>query len=103
MQKIITSALAVFSLAAIATPASAEYQTVEVRFADLDLTNDAGIAALHGRINAAIKQICGRPEVRDVRDGADHRRCVREAQASATVELARLGRTGKSLAINIRR
>lgn len=87
---IITSALTALSLAVVATPVSAETQSVAVRYADLDLSNSAGLAALEGRIAAAARQICGKAEVRDVRDGADQQRCIRETQASVSVEIARL-------------
>jgi UrcA family protein len=50
---IITSALSALSLVAIATPVSAETQSVAVKYADLDLTSQAGMATLEGRIAAA--------------------------------------------------
>ena len=91
MQKTtITSALAALSLAAFSTPASAETRSVQVQYADLDLTSPAGVATLEGRIEAAAKKICGRVEVRSVHDGADQQRCIRETQASVSVEIARL-------------
>jgi UrcA family protein len=97
-KSIITSALTVFSLVAVSTPASAETQSISVQYADLDLSNQAGTTALEGRIEAAVKRICGRPQVRSVRDGADQQRCVRQTHESVRVELARLaGRQGLAL------
>ena len=93
MRKITIAALAAFSLAAFSTPASAETQSVSVQYADLDLDSPAGMAALEGRIQAAAQRICGKAQVRNVHDGADQQRCIRETQASVSVELARL--TGK--------
>lgn len=87
---IITTALTALSLAVISTPASAETQSVSVQYADLDLTSPAGVATLEGRIEAAAKRICGKTEVRSVHDGADQQRCIRETQASVSVEIARL-------------
>ena len=100
---IITSALTALSLAVISTPASAETQSVAVQYADLDLTSPAGLAALEGRIEAAAKKICGQVEVRRVSDGADQQRCIRETQASVSVEIARLTGTRPALALNTRR
>ena len=93
MRKITTIALAALSLAAFSTPASAETRSVAVQYADLDLDSPAGMAALEGRIAAAAERICGKAQVRNVHDGADQQRCIRETQASVSVELARL--TGK--------
>ena len=90
---IIVPALAALSLAAFSTPASAETQSVAVQYADLNLDSPAGMAALEGRIQAAAQRICGKAQVRNVHDGADQQRCIRETQASVSVELARL--TGK--------
>lgn len=87
---VIVPALAALSLAAFATPASAETQSVSVTYADLDLDSPAGMAALESRIEAAAKKICGRTEVRNVHDGADQQRCVQQTQASVSVEIARL-------------
>lgn len=99
---IITSALTALSLVALSTPASAETRSVSVQYADLDLSSPAGMATLEGRIAAAARTICGRAEVRSVHDGADQQRCIRQTQASVSVELARL--TGRQeLAINTRR
>ena len=36
------------------------------------------------------KAICGKAEVRRVQDGGDQQRCMRETQASVSIELARL-------------
>lgn len=99
MRNIIVPALAAFSLAIIATPAAAETASTTVQFADLDLSSPAGQAALEGRIKAATKRICGGIEVRDVRDGADHQRCVQQVNASARVEIARLTGSGRQLAL----
>ncbi len=103
MQKIIISALAALSLAAIATPASAETQSVKVAYADLNLSSQAGMAALESRIHAAAKKICGKVEVRQVGDGAAHQRCMDETQASASVEIARVTGNRAVLALNSRR
>jgi UrcA family protein len=99
---IIKSALTALSLVALSTPSLAETRSVSVQYADLDLTGPAGLATLEGRIEAAAKKICGKVEVRRVSDGADHQRCIRETQASVSLEIARI--TGRQqLAVDTRR
>jgi len=100
MQKIIVSALAALSLGFAATPASAETTSVKVPYADLDLTSAAGQAELSSRIETASRKICGKTEVRNVHDGADQQRCVRETQASVSLEIARITGTKPALALN---
>lgn len=103
MRRIIVPALAVLSLALVATPASAEKVSIPVQYADLNLDNPAGMATLEGRIEAAAKKICGKAEVRKIRDGEDHNRCMRETHASVSIELARLIGPRPALALNTRR
>ena len=103
MRNIIVPALAALSLAVISTPASAETQSVAVQYADLNLSSPAGMAALQGRIEAAARKICGKPEVRSLHDGLDQQHCMREAQASVSVEIARLTGTRPILALTTRR
>lgn len=90
MRKIIVPALTAVSLAVITSPVSAESKSVAVQYADLDLANPAGRATLESRIKAAAKNICGRAEVRRVRDGTDQQNCLREARASVSGEVTRL-------------
>jgi UrcA family protein len=93
MCKIIVTTLAGLSLVAFAIPASAETRSVAVQYADLDLESSAGMVALESRIQAAVQKICGKAQVRNVHDGADQERCMRETQSRVSLELARL--TGK--------
>ena len=99
MRNIVVPALAALSLAAVATPASAETVSVGIQIADLDLTTASGAEALEGRIRGAVARICRRAEVRKVADGADRQRCVEEATASARAEVARLTRGSPALAL----
>lgn len=103
MRKIIVPALAALSLAALSTPASAGTRSLAVQYADLNLNSPAGMATLESRIATAARRICGKPETRDVHDGADHRRCMAETQASISVEIARITGTRPTLALNTRR
>lgn len=103
MRKIVVPALAASALAAVSTPASAETKSVAVQYADLDLTSASGMATLEGRIAAAARKICGKPEARSVHDGADYQRCIDETHASVGVEIARITGTRPTLALNARR
>jgi UrcA family protein len=55
----------------------------EVPFGDLDLTTDAGVATLKGRVEAEAKRICGPRTAGSVADNQDRTRCYDEAMASA--------------------
>jgi UrcA family protein len=100
MHRILVSALAALSLAALPTSVAAQTTSVVVPIADLDLTTSAGKATLESRIEAAKARICGTVEVRQVREGADRQRCLEETDASVRVELARLTANSTTLAVN---
>ena len=69
----------VASVAAV-SPASAE-STQVVSYADLDLTSPAGQAALDRRLNAAIRQVCGRPFPIDLQTHRQVQQCRSETAA----------------------
>ena len=96
----ITSALAALALAATAQPAAAETVSIAVPYGDLNLSTEAGMATLAGRIAAASRRICGEADVRSVHDGRDHQQCVRQTRASVTFEVARLSGNNAVLALN---
>ncbi|MGH6787703.1 MAG: UrcA family protein, partial [Novosphingobium sp.] len=45
----------------LAVPAQAQPSSVQVRYGDLDLRHDAGVATLDRRIDAAVRSVCGNP------------------------------------------
>ena len=100
MRIIIVPALAAISLAVLSTPAAAETVSISVPYRDLDLSTPAGMAALDGRIEAATQRICGRAEVRRVRDGVDYQRCLQETRASVSLELAKVTGNRDVMALN---
>jgi UrcA family protein len=53
--------------------------TRTVSFADLDLTRDAGVAALYARIRAAAHEVCGQPDLRQLGEYMRSRRCAERA------------------------
>lgn len=65
----LTLALAALSIAAFATPAAAtddEPLAVTVSFGDLNLSKEAGMNSLRGRLNSAIERVCGEYDRRSV-------------------------------------
>ena len=76
----------VASVAAV-SPARAESDTQVVSYADLDLTSPAGQAALDRRLNAAIRQVCGRPFPIDLQTHRQVQQC--RSQTAAIVQAQR--------------
>ena len=95
MFKIITPAIATLALAVSATPAAAEpsigaadTRIVKVYYNDLDLTSQAGVTTLEGRIRAAIRNVCGAPVNRELQAAQALKRCREGAQRFANRQLA---------------
>ncbi len=86
-----------FSTAATASSAR-DPVSVRVSRAGLDLTSDAGRAALQRRLRSAIASACA-PRSGGLDALADSQRCRKEMTADATVKMAAwFGRTGTQLA-----
>ncbi len=94
------------ALVATAPPAFAggmEKFTTEVRYGDLNLTSDAGVAQLQRRIKAAAAKACGRTDSRDLKASQAAATCRQAAVAEAApkIELAVANaRSGQDLAAN---
>lgn len=76
--------------AATASPASSasvEVAQVVVRYGDLNLDSDRGLAALYRRLEAAAVAVCGRPDQRDLRLAGLARDCQRAAMAGAVAKV----------------
>ncbi|MEP3224964.1 MAG: UrcA family protein [Parasphingorhabdus sp.] len=58
-------------------------KSVEVSYADLDLTSTEGQSALDGRIKGAVRKVCGGFDSKNLRDAVDHSNCMQEAKQSA--------------------
>ncbi|MEO0590428.1 MAG: UrcA family protein [Pseudomonadota bacterium] len=93
------SAMAAFALAlAAAAPASAQTDgeaVIVVPYADLNLSNEEGRAALDRRLARAAREVCGgKPDLRDIRARTAFRECLAattkryEAQRLAALEAA---------------
>ncbi len=81
---------AALSAAVLATPAAANTSTVGVKYADLNLTTEAGQAALDARIDRAAREVCG---VDDIRTGtrapsASARQCYKETKSNVHKQVA---------------
>jgi UrcA family protein len=67
----------------------AEYRTVRVSYADLDLAKPAGAEALYRRIKAAARKVCGPPETREAIAHQRWRDCYDHAISQAVLDINR--------------
>lgn len=87
------ASLAAFGLAvsAGAAPASAKSVSIDIEYADLDLTSPQGQAKLERRIDAAARQICGANEQRTgtrIIIDPKVRTCIAEVKAKTAPQVA---------------
>lgn len=87
----IASAVAVALSSIAAAPAVAQENQLVVSYADLDLNTTAGVQTLDQRLEAGVKAVCGRPDVRDLKSGLAFEQCKEAAMTSAHEQLARQG------------
>lgn len=94
-----TSIIAALLLSA-AAPAFAEGNSQTVSYGDLNLSSPAGAVAFQGRIDRAIRQLCGSAYATDLNGQAEVRRCRAgteagiAAQRGAVLAAANSPRTG---------
>jgi UrcA family protein len=81
------AAASLFTAPAIATVTD-EPARVVVQYGDLNLDSDAGMAALHHRLKAAVNTVCGTLDERNLSVLQHIRQCHRTALASVHTELA---------------
>lgn len=94
--------LAALALALVPAPANAEQVSVTVYFADLDLENESEIATLKGRLNRAIKKVCGPAYFRTVSQLYQSRKCRRSLRRQAKTVLNDLKGGVVTVATNLR-
>ena len=87
----IASAVAVALSSIAAAPAVAQEVQIVVNYGDLNLSTTAGVQTLDARLEAGVKAVCGRPDVRDVKAGAAYTQCRDAAMLSVNEQLARQG------------
>lgn len=82
--------LGLFAAGAPAAPFESDALSIEVSFADLDLSRQEGAEALYARIRAAARTVC-EPlyDSRSLQLAARHRRCIDEAVAGAVKQVDR--------------
>ena len=91
---------------AFSAPTSAQVMeqfSNEVRYGDLNLTTDTGVAQLQRRIKAAARQACGYADGRDLKAAQAVAQCRQAAMTDAApkVQLAVANaRSGKDYAVN---
>ena len=83
-------AAVLFSLAgpfaALAGESALAEQTVVVRFADLNLTAQAGVDALHQRLRTAARQVCGYRDSRNLQSVQSWKMCYSTALQNALTD-----------------
>jgi UrcA family protein len=85
-----TAALCLSAMAVHADEAANGVATRTVRYADLDLSTQAGVAALHNRIHQAAEQVCGDPSSRQLGEAVAAKTCIaRAVQISESTQNAR--------------
>jgi len=87
----IASAVAVALSSIAAAPAAAQDIQVAVSYGDLDLATTAGAQALGERIEAGVKAVCDRPDIRVLKSMVAWEQCKDAAMTSANEQLARQG------------
>jgi UrcA family protein len=83
----VLAALAV-SVAGAVPAAAADEVTVSVVFDDLDLAAPAGSAALDRRIDAAVKEVCAKPDIRNLKAMTAWEECKATARLGALDQLS---------------
>ncbi len=66
-----------------------DHAAVRVTYADLDLSNEAGLQTLYGRLKAASYSVCGSRSIIDagsLRQLAENKRCYKSALSKAVAK-----------------
>jgi len=87
----IASAVAVAFSSIAAAPAVAQDAQVAVHYGDLDLTTTTGAQLLGERLEAGVKSVCDRPDIRDLKSMLAWEQCKDAAMTSANEQLSRQG------------
>jgi len=72
----------------VSTQGNKDVVSVAVPYADLNLANEQGIAALNARIKSAVEKVCGSPDPRELSRTAAARECRDAAIADAMAQVA---------------
>ena len=90
MRKSTLTALAALTVSGLtaAPAAAADETTVTVPYADLNLASPAGAAALEARIDAAVEEVCVRPDIRNIKAMTAWEECKASAKLDALDQLS---------------
>ena len=92
MKKLSVAAAVSVALTSIfAAPVAAQVTQVAIHYGDLDLNTIAGAQALGARLEAGVKAVCDRPDMRDLKSMVAYEQCKDAAMTSANEQLARQG------------
>jgi UrcA family protein len=100
------------SLSGVATAGGSDNEPPKrvVHFADLDLSRNAGIAALYTRLRFAAREVCEPSELRALQSISARDRCVTQAIARAVADVNvpmltsyHLAKTGQTITLAERR
>ncbi|HUQ09702.1 MAG TPA: UrcA family protein [Steroidobacteraceae bacterium] len=75
-------AVAALAMSGLATAGTTELNSVVVRYGDLNLNSQAGVARLHKRISNAAESVCDQLDTRILGLRAAYEECVADAVAS---------------------
>jgi UrcA family protein len=84
----VTAIASVAPALAAPTPANEVPVSKTISYVDLALSHSAGIRALHFRVEAAIRSVCGEPDLRDLAMMQLSQRCRVLAKASTASQIA---------------
>ena len=87
----IASAVAVALSSIAAAPVAAQDVRVAISYGDLDLNTATGAQALGERLEAGVKAVCDRPDIRDLKSMAAWEQCKDAGMTSANEQLSRQG------------
>lgn len=96
MIRIVTATALV--LASLAGAVQAE--TVKVGYADLNLSNQAGVNVLNHRVAAAITQVCGEVDPKNLSEAASITQCRSAAKVSTAQQVASVVSSAERVAAN---
>jgi len=91
MKKLSISAAIAVTLSSLAAAPAVAQDAVTVHYGDLDLTTATGVQVLDQRLAAAVKAVCDRPDIRDLKSMVAYEQCKDSAMTSANEQLARQG------------
>jgi UrcA family protein len=87
-KSLLTLAAVTLAGLAAAPAAAAEEAEVTVPYADLNLATPAGTAALEARIDAAVREVCTKPYLRDLKAMTAWEECKAAAKVGAMEQLS---------------